>query len=165
MKEQTLVLIKPDGVQRAIAGRILQRFEDAGLKVVGMKMVHVNKEKAEKHYFDVAERVSEKVFQANVNFLVEGPVLAFVLEGIQAIETVRKMVGGTEPKTALPGTIRGDFAHQSYEWCDANNQVIRNLIHASASSGDAKREIELWFKPEELHLYTLVHEKHTIGKE
>ena len=164
MKEQTLVLIKPDGVQRALTGRILQRFEDAGLKVVGMKLVHVDKEHAGKHYFDVEERHGEQIFNANVNFLTEGPVLAMVLEGLQAVETVRKMVGSTEPKSALPGTIRGDFAHQSYEWCDANKQVIRNLIHASASSEDAQKELSLWFKPEELHSYTVVHEMHTIGK-
>lgn len=165
MKEQTLVLIKPDGVQRGLAGRILQRFEDAGLKIVGMKFIHIDKEHAGKHYSDIAQRRGEKVFNANVNFLVEGPVLAFVLEGIQSIEIVRKIVGGTEPKTALPGTIRGDFAHQSYEWCDASNQVVRNLIHASSSKEDAQREINLWFKPKELYSYTLVHEKHTIGKE
>ncbi len=164
MIERTLVLIKPDGVQRAVVGRILSRFEDVGLKFSGMKMVWIDNAHAAKHYFDVEARRGKKVFDYNVNFLTEGPVLALVLEGIHAIEIVRKMVGSTEPKAAAPGTIRGDFAHQSYSYADANNMVIRNLIHASSSSEDAKREIELWFTSKELHAYKTVHERHTIGK-
>jgi nucleoside-diphosphate kinase len=164
MVERTLVLIKPDGVQRALIGRILSRFEDAGLKFVGMKMMWVDKAHAGKHYADVAARRGEKVFNYNVNFMVEGPVLALVLEGVSSIEIVRKMVGSTEPKAAPPGTIRGDFSHQSYAWADGNDMVIRNLIHASSSPEDAKREIDLWFTPLELHAYKTVHERHTIGK-
>lgn len=164
MIERTLVLIKPDGVQRAVVGRILSRFEDVGLKFSGMKMVWIDKEHAGKHYFDVEARRGKKVFDYNVNFLIEGPVLALVLEGVHAIEVVRKLVGPTEPKAALPGTIRGDFAHQSYSWADSNEMVIRNLIHASSNADDAKREIELWFNPKELHAYKTVHEMHTFGK-
>ncbi len=164
MMERTLVLIKPDGVQRGLIGRITQRFEDAGLKIVGMKMVQTSKEHAQKHYFDVEQRRGKKVFDYNVNFLLEGPVVAFVLEGIHSVEQVRKMVGPTEPKAAPPGTIRGDFTHQSYAYADAQNQVIRNLVHASANTEDAKREIELWFTPKELQDYKTVHERHVFGK-
>ena len=163
MIERTLVLIKPDGVQRALIGRILQRFEDVGLKIVGMKMVFPTIEYAQKHYFDIEQRRGKAIFDYNVNFLMEGPVLAFVLEGIHSIELVRKMVGPTEPKAAQPGTIRGDFSHQSYAYADAQNQVIRNLIHASSSQEDAKREIELWFTPKELFSYRSVHDVHTLG--
>lgn len=162
--ERTLVLIKPDGVQRGLIGRILQRFEDAGLKIAGLKMVWVDEKFASDHYFDVAERRGQKVFKANVDFMIEGPVLALALDGVEAIATVRKMVGDTEPKSALPGTIRGDFSHQSYEWTNqtASTKAIRNLIHASSSSDDAKKELALWFKGSELHGYQTVHEKHTF---
>ncbi len=161
--EKTLILIKPDGVQRQLIGRIIQRFEDVGLKIVGCKLIHVSREHAGKHYCDVAQRHGQKMFEYNVNFLTEGPVLALVLEGIHSIDLVRKMVGPTEPKSAPPGTVRGDFAHQSYAWGDSNNKAIRNLIHASASSEDAKKEIALWFEPKELYDYKTVHEKHTFG--
>jgi nucleoside-diphosphate kinase len=158
------VLLKPDAVQRALTGRIIQRFEDVGLKIIGMKMVQSTKEHAATHYADVGVRRGQKILDQNVNFLMEGPVVAIVLEGIQAIELVRKMVGSTESKAAQPGTIRGDFSHQSYAYADANNQVIKNLIHASSSQDDAKKEIALWFNNNELHTYKSVHEKHTFGK-
>ncbi len=164
MMERSLVLIKPDGVQRALIGRILQRFEDAGIKPIGMKMVHVDKKFAAEHYFDVGQRRGAKVLEYNANFLSEGPVVALVLEGINCIESIRKMVGSTEPKAAAPGTIRGDFAHQSYAWCDSNDMVVRNLIHASSSIEDAQKEIALWFTPKEIHSYKNVHEMHTFGK-
>ncbi|MFH0970530.1 MAG: nucleoside-diphosphate kinase [Candidatus Diapherotrites archaeon] len=164
MMERTLVLIKPDGVQRQIAGRILQRFEDVGLKIIGMKLVQPSREHSTNHYADVGQRRGQKVLDQNINFLAEGPVIALVLEGIQSIELVRKMVGSTEPKSSPPGTIRGDFSHQSYAWCDTKGQVIRNLIHASSSKEDAQKEIALWFAPNELYDYKTVHEQHTFGK-
>src|SRR5438552_309358 len=114
--ERSLVLIKPDGVQRAIVGRIIQRFEDAGLKIVGLKMQWIDEVFAKKHYFDVAERHSEKVLKANVDFLTVGPVVAIVLEGVAAVQIVRKLVGTTYPDSAAPGTIRGDFSHHNKEW-------------------------------------------------
>jgi nucleoside-diphosphate kinase len=161
MLERTLVLIKPDGVQRHLAGRIIQRFEDAGLKIVGMKFVWASKELALKHYDeDVAKRRGEAVRQFNVNFITEGPVIAMVLEGVNAVEIVRKIVGPTEPKAAAPGTIRGDFAHVSYAYADAKKSVIRNLIHASGDAEFAKKEIDLWFKKDELHSYKTVHDVH-----
>lgn len=162
MIEQTLVLLKPDAVQRSLIGEIISRFEKVGLKIIGIKMVHASKELTSKHYSDVKTRVSEKVFNNNVKFLSEGPVIAMCLEGIHAIEIVRKMVGPTEPKAALPGTIRGDYAHVSYSHADAKNIVVKNLIHASSNKDDAKKEIDLWFKKDELFSYNLLHEKHTI---
>ncbi len=161
MIERTLVLIKPDGVQRQLVGRIIQKFEDTGLKIVGIKFVLASKELALKHYDeDVAKRRGEAIRQYNVNFITEGPVVAIVLEGVNAVEIVRKIVGPTEPKTAPPGTIRGDFAHVSYAYADSKKSVIRNLIHASGDLEFAKKEISLWFRPEELHSYKTVHEKH-----
>lgn len=163
MIERTLVLIKPDGVQRALMGRIIQRFEDAGLKFVGMKMSWANKEHALKHYTeDIAKRRGQAVRDNLIEFITNGPVLAFVIEGINAIENTRKIVGGTEPKSAAPGTIRGDFAHISYGYADNQNIAIKNLIHASADAQDAKNEIALWFKEDELHSYNTVHDIHIL---
>lgn len=160
--EQSLVIFKPDGVTRGLVGRILQRFEDAGLKIVAMKMVWVDKEHAKKHYFDLAKRRGKRVFQNNVDFITEGPVVAIILEGIEGVEVVRKIVGSTEPKISAPGTIRGDFAHQSYAWTDAKEALVRNLVHASSSKADAKKEIALWFKKAEVHRYRMTHEPHTL---
>lgn len=160
--ERTLVLLKPDAVQRGLIGRIIQRFEDAGFKIVGAKMVWIDDEFGKKHYFDVADRRGEKVLQVLLKFMTQGPVLALCVEGIHAVENVRKIVGSTEPKSAVPGTIRGDFAHHSYLYTNNKNGAIRNLIHASGKLEEAKYEIALWFKPEELHSYKTVHEVHVF---
>lgn len=162
MIERTLVLIKPDGVQRGLVGEIIKRFENVGLKIVGMKMVWIDKEFAKKHYFDVAERRGELVFQRNVEFLSIGPVIAMVIEGIDAIDITRKIVGPTEPKAAMPGTIRGDFVHVSFEYADKKEMVVKNIVHASSSKKDADYEIKLWFKPSELHSYKTVHDVHIL---
>ncbi|MDD5651184.1 MAG: nucleoside-diphosphate kinase [Candidatus Nanoarchaeia archaeon] len=162
MIEKTLVLLKPDAVQRGLIGEIITRFEKMGLKIVGMKMFLANEKFASEHYSDVKERRGEKVFMNNVKFLSEGPVVAICIEGVHAIEIVRKLVGATEPKAALPGTIRGDYAHVSYSYADEKNTVVRNLIHASSSKEDAEKEIKLWFKKDELYSYKTVHEKHTL---
>jgi nucleoside-diphosphate kinase len=159
MKERTLVLVKPDGVQRCLSGRIISRFEDVGLKIVGMRMQWVDKEFARIHYSAHVEKAFYPGLEA---MITEGPVLAFVLEGLHAVELVRKMVGATEPKSATPGTIRGDFAHHSYSYTDAQNKSIKNLIHASGNIEEAKQEVSLWFKDEELHTYQTVHEKHVF---
>lgn len=161
MKEQTLVLIKPDGVARQLVGRITSRFEDVGLKIVGMKMMWVDDDFSKQHYFDVAERRGDKVFGNLVKMITSGPVVAMVLEGVHAIELVRKMVGATEPKTAQPGTIRGDFSHHSYQWADDKDIAVRNVIHASSAVEDAKKEIALWFSASEIYKYPTVHEAHT----
>ena len=163
MIERTLVLIKPDGVKRGLMGRILSRFEDAGMKVVGMKLKQTEEAHALKHYTeDLAVRRGQVVRDRMVDFLKTGPVLAFVLEGINVIENVRKMVGATEPKSALPGTIRGDFSHVSYSHADAQGKGVENLIHASADKTDAEREISLWFSKDEIATYKTVHEAHTF---
>jgi nucleoside-diphosphate kinase len=165
MIERTLVLIKPDGVQRCIMGRVLTRFEDVGLKVVGMKMVWVDKKFAEQHYTDdIAKRRGEKVREQLLDLITMGPVVAMVLEGINAVEIVRKMTGETEPGAAAPGTIRGDFAHVSFKYADANEVAVRNIIHASGNKEEAKTEVKLWFSKEELHTYETVHDKHILHK-
>ena len=161
--QRTLVLIKPDGVQRGLVGKIITRFENTGLKIIGMKMVWEDEEFVKKHYTeDISKRRGEHVRRYLVEFLKEGPVVAIALEGINAIENVRKIVGATEPKAALPGTIRGDFAHTSYSYCDAKEQVVKNLIHASSDENDAKNEMDLWFKKAELHTYKTVHDTHIL---
>jgi nucleoside-diphosphate kinase len=163
MLERTLVLIKPDGVQRQIAGEIISRFEKSGLKIIGMKMVWVNEEFAKKHYTeDIAIRRGEQVRKLNVDFISAGPVIAIALEGVSAIENIRKMVGATEPKAALPGTIRGDFAHVSYGYADQKKMVVKNVIHASSDAKDAEHEINVWFRPEELHSYKTVNDVHIL---
>ncbi len=164
MIEKTFVMIKPDGVQRQLVGKITERFENAGLKIIGLKMVWVDEEFALKHYTeDISKRRGEKVRNFLVEFVKEGPVVAFVLEGVNAIENVRKIVGDTEPKKALPGTIRGDFCHVSYSYADSKDIAVRNIIHASGNKEDAEYEISLWFRPEELHSYRTVAEFHMTG--
>ena len=155
MIERTLVLLKPDAVQRALVGNIITRFENVGMKLVGIKMVWVDPAFSKKHY---AEHVNKNFYSVLEKFITEGPVIAMAIEGIHAVETVRKMVGSTEPRKAPPGTIRGDFAHHSYEYADRKGISIKNLIHASDSAGNAKKELDLWFRQEELHSYKTVHE-------
>lgn len=155
--QRTLFLIKPDGVQRCFSGKIIQRLEDAGLKIVGMKMKWVDEEFAKSHY----EEHTEKPFYPGLeDVLTMGPVIATVLEGVEAIEKVRKIVGTTEPKSAEPGTIRGDFAHVSYGYADEKGIGIKNIVHASDSKKSAEKEIDLWFDDEEIHSYKTVHDVH-----
>jgi len=163
MIERTLVLIKPDGVQRGLIGKIITRFEDVGLKIVGMKMMWANEEFAKKHYTeDLAKRRGEHVRKYMTDFITTGPVIAMVIEGVHAIENVRKMCGATEPKAALPGTIRGDFSHVSFAYCDDKKMVVKNVIHASADKKDAEYEVPLWFSKSELHTYKTVHDVHVL---
>jgi len=157
--EQTLVLIKPDGVQRGLVGEILQRFEKVGLKISGTKMVLVDKDFSKQHY---AAHVGKDFYPGLEKIITEGPVIAFVLEGIHAVEIVRKMVGATEPKEAAPGTIRGDYAQHSYAHSKATGLAIKNLIHASATLEEAEAEVALWFAPEEIHVYNTDSEKHVF---
>jgi nucleoside-diphosphate kinase len=157
--ERTLVLLKADAVQRGFIGEIITRFERVGFKIVGMKLVQVDKEFSRKHY---AEHLSKPFYAGLEELITMGPVVAMVIEGIEAIATVRKMVGSTEPKGAAPGTIRGDYAHVSYGYADAKNIGIKNLIHASANADDAKKEVPLWFAPNELHSYKTVHDVHIL---
>ncbi len=160
--EKTLVLLKPDAVQRGLIGKVISRFEDAGLKIIGLKMVQADEARALEHYDeDLARRRGEHIRKYNVDFLTSGPVVAMVIEGVNAIENIRKMCGTTEPKSSPPGTIRGDFSHVSYGHCDDKKMVTRNIIHASEDKKFAEKEIKIWFKPEEITDYTAVHEVHT----
>lgn len=158
MIEQTFVALKPDAVQRGLIGEIIKRFEQAGLKIAAMKMVWVTPEFSKKHYKDHVEKAFYKGLE---EFIVQGPVIGMVIEGISSIETVRKIVGPTEPKSAPPGTIRGDFSHHSYSYTDKKGIAIKNLIHASGNKKDAEYEINLWFTKDEIHNYKTVHEVHT----
>lgn len=161
--QQTLVLIKPDGVKRGLMGRILSRFEDAGLKIVAMKLRQSDEAHALRHYTeDITVRRGARVREQLVDFLKTGPVLAIVLEGIEAVEVVRKMAGATEPKAALPGTIRGDFSHVSFGHANEKDKAVENLIHASANAEEAKYEVSLWFNQDEFSDYKTVHEAHTL---
>ncbi len=162
--EQTLILFKPDAVQRGVVGEILTRFERVGLKIVATKMISPTKEHFYKHYEEIGQvitRRGEKVFNNVLDTMTEGPVIAMVLEGIEAVDLVRKLVGSTEPKSSAPGTIRGDFSHMSYGYGDAQDKSIPNLIHASGDLADAKKEIPHWFSQDELYDYSVLHEKFT----
>ena len=139
--QRTLVLVKPDGVQRALVGKILARFEERGMKIVGLKIVPVSRELAEKHY---AVHKGKFFYEGLVSYITSSPVIALALEGHEAIGAVRAMVGATRPWEAAAGTIRGDYAMMG----------LRNLIHASDGEETAKNEIALWFKPDELATYT-----------
>ena len=140
MTERTLVLIKPDGVQRLLVGRIVGRFEERGLKIVGLKLVRVDRSLAERHY---AVHAGKPFFEGLLAFITSGPLVAMVLEGPQAITVVRSMVGATRPAEAAPGTIRGDLALET----------AQNLIHASDGPETAAAEVALWFGADELLAY------------
>jgi len=131
------VMVKPDGFRRGLVGEILARFERKGFRIVGLKALKISQELAERHY---AEHREKPFFPSLVGFITSGPVVAVVLEGPNAVAEVRKMMGATHPKDALPGTIRGDYA----------TTIDENVIHGSATPEDAQREIALFFRPEEL---------------
>ncbi len=165
--EQTLVLIKPDAVMRGIIGELISRFEKIGLKIVAIKMIKPDKIHFEEHYETIGTlktRKGDDIFNNTLSSMQEGPVIAIVLEGVNATEIVRKMVGATEPKSASPGTIRGDYAHVSFEQVDKVNKAVGNIVHASANTNEAKKEIKHWFKEEEIYNYTVVHEQYTQPK-
>lgn len=135
--ERTLILLKPDAVQRRLAGQIISRFEDKGLNFVGMKLLRVTPELAKKHY---AEHVEKGWYPTLEQFITGGPIIAAIVEGLEAIRVVRDMLGATSGLKAAPGTIRGDYS--------SSRQM--NLVHASDGPEAAKREIELYFKKEEI---------------
>ena len=163
--EKTLVLVKPDGVQRGLIGEVISRFEKIGVKIIGMKMISVDKKFAEEHYNDIKERKGDKVLQMLLEYCTMGPVVAMVLEGVDIVEVVRKVCGPTEPNKALPGTIRGDFAHANYNLSDTVGQAVRNIVHASGTKEEAEFEISHWFNENELLPYTSVHDVHILHKE
>jgi nucleoside-diphosphate kinase len=162
--ERSLVLLKPDAVDRGLIGEILTRFEKVGLKIAGLKMVQAKKDHAEKHYTeDLAIRRGQKVRDLMIEMISSGPIVAIVLEGVEAVELVRKLVGTTEPKSAAPGTIRGDYSHVSFKHADAKGMGVYNLIHASGSPEEAPVEISVWFTEDELLDHKPHYTKHTIA--
>ncbi|HSP56339.1 MAG TPA: nucleoside-diphosphate kinase [Dehalococcoidia bacterium] len=139
--ERTLVLVKPDGMQRGLAGEILSRLERRGLRIVGLRMFQIEDAVARRHY---AEHDGKPFFEGLISYITSGPIVAAVLEGTSAVEVVRKTMGATNPAGAEPGTIRGDLGLETG----------RNLIHGSDSLVSASREIALFFEPGQLHAYT-----------
>jgi nucleoside-diphosphate kinase len=185
-KERTLVIIKPDGVQRSLIGEIIKRYERTGLKMLAMKMLIPTEEMATEHYYKVGgdawiEEVGRKaseaykkkgqkspyktnkengwaVLKSNAKYLSSGPVIAMIWQGNSAVGLVRKITGGTEPLTSDVGTIRGDFTLDSYLIADIDRRSVRNLIHASGNTEEAEKEIPIWFKKEEILSYKLIQE-------
>lgn len=182
--ERTLVLIKPDAIQRALIGEVFRRYERIGLKLVGLKMLVPTEAQVEEHYTldpnwrrvtgektiksykdrgltppseDPLE-ITAKILKNLKKYLTAGPVIAMVWQGAHAVELVRKITGGTEPRGASVGTIRGDFVIDSYIMSDTDDRAVRNLIHASGSVDEANMEIPHWFKKEELIDYKVRHE-------
>lgn len=188
--EKSLVLIKPDGVQRGLVGEIISRFEKKGLKLVAMKMVWPTTEMATKHYdqpehaaialgektiaaykekgieinkkpLDIAHDIQKKL----VRYLTGGPVVAMVIEGAHAIAHVRKIRGGTNPLSADVGSITADYTVDSYFIADEDERAVRNLVHASGSVDEANVEIKIWFTKEEIHNYNLAVEEILYSRE
>ena len=162
--EQTLILFKPDALQRGLVGDILTRFERVGLRIVGTKMLAPERGHYETHYEEIGKlktRAGEQIFDITLDMMNSGPVIAMVFEGVEAVSLVRKLVGGTEPKSAQPGTIRGDYSHMSYGYADSKGKGIPNLIHASGDPEEAVKEINHWFADSELYDYEALHEKFT----
>ncbi len=185
-KERSLVIIKPDGVQRTLIGEIIHRYERTGLKLVAMKMVVPSAEQVERHYTEVnpqwKENVGKKAIEGYKSkgmtppsedpieignavvdrlkkYMTSGPVVAMCFEGAHAVELIRKITGGTEPRTSDVGTIRGDYVLDSYQMADTDDRAIRNLIHASGDTEEAEKEINLWFDKDEVINYRLVQEQ------
>ncbi|MDD4026967.1 MAG: nucleoside-diphosphate kinase [Candidatus Shapirobacteria bacterium] len=183
-QEKTLVLVKPDGVQRGLIGETIKRYEQCGLKLVAIKMTIPSKKVALAHYSVDPEwafktgtksieawkakgltpptedpiELAEGVRKQLITFLNSGPVVAMVWQGMNAIGVVRKITGGTEPLTSVPGTIRGDYTIDSYRASDVDKRAVRNIIHASGSIEESEKEMAIWFKPEEIISYRLISE-------
>jgi len=183
--ERTLVLIKPDGVQRSLIGEIVGRFERVGLKIIGLKMLVPTAEHIEKHYtLDQSWRkvtgektikgyeskgmeppsrdpmkITERILANLKKYLTSGPIIALAIQGAHSVAIVRKIVGGTEPLTSDVGTIRGDFVLDSYQMSDNDGRAVRNLVHASGSVKEAEKELTHWFSKKELTNYLLVQEQ------
>ncbi len=183
--ERTLVIIKPDGIQRSLIGEVIGRYERVGLKLVGIKMLIPTPELIEKHYTLDPEwrtktglktikgytdkgltppdtdplKITAVILKNLINYMTKGPVVAMVWQGAHAVEIVRKITGGTEPLTSLMGTIRGDFVLDSYRMSDVDGRAVRNIVHASGSPKEAIDEINHWFRKEELFDYRLIVEQ------
>jgi len=183
-KERSLILIKPDGVQRSLVGEIIKRFEQRGLKMIAMKMLHPTIEQCESHYHKDDEWFQSKgegivldlkkdgipiekeaieygrdIIRTVVQYMTGGPVVAIVVEGHAAPQVVAQLVGGTEPLTADIGTIRGDLTLDSYYVATVDNRAVRNLIHCSEHNDEANREIKIWFNENEMMDYSTANER------
>ena len=183
--ERTLVIIKPDGIQRGLVGEVIGRFERVGLKIVAIKMMMATADLIEKHYTldpdwrrvtgektikgyvskgltppsNDPHEITARILKNLITYMTAGPIVAVVLEGAHVVSIVRKVVGGTEPLTSIVGTIRGDFVLDSYQMSDADGRAVRNVVHASGSVKEANDEINHWFKQEELMKYKTISEK------
>ncbi len=149
---------------RGIVGEVLSRFERVGLKIIATKMLKPDYQHFYDHYEGIGTlktRKGDDIFESQLRNMQQGPVIAMVFEGVDAVETVRKMVGDTEPKSARPGTIRGDYAHVSYDQANRSGKSVSNVVHASADADEATKEISHWFAEEEMYEYEAVHEKFT----
>lgn len=183
-KQRTLVLLKPDAIQRSLVGEIIKRIEQTGLKFTAFKFVLATEDQLVRHYHKddtwclekgnriLADRKAhdlpiekdalsygKEIIDLIVKFMTAGPVLAFVVEGNESVAVVKKIVGATEPKTSDVGTIRGDFTVDSYDHSSVQNRAVRNLVHCSESPEEAEREVQVWFKPEEIIAYSTIQEK------
>ncbi len=189
-KEKTLVIIKPDGIQRNLIGEIISRYERIGLKLVGIKMMHATEDLIKNHYTldpswfrTVGEKgikglldkgiqpesldpdvMAHAVLNRLVRYMTSGPIVAMVWQGAHAVKIVRKLTGGTEPLTSDVGTIRGDYVLDSYQISNDDDRAVRNLVHASGSVKEAEDEIKHWFRDEELMDYVLVNDEVLYGK-
>ncbi len=183
-EERTLVVIKPDGIQRSLMGEIVKRYEQSGLKLVGMKMLVPTEELIDRHYLLDPEwrmktgmktiesyrakgktppsedplEITAVILRNLKRYMTKGPVVAMVWQGIHAAAIVKKITGGTEPLTSAMGTIRGDYTIDSYEIADVDKRAVRNLVHCSGNAAEAAQEVPLWFAPEELIDYRLINE-------
>ncbi len=184
-KERTLIIIKPDGLQRTLVGEIIKRYEQIGLKMIGMKMVVPTEEQVEQHYtLDPQWRrvtgektikgykdkgltppsedpleITAKILEGLKKYVTSGPVIAMIWEGAHAVAIGRKVSGGTEPLTSDVGTIRGDYVLDSYQMADVDGRAVRNLLHASGSPDEAEMEIKHWFGENEIFSYRLIQEQ------
>lgn len=182
--EKTLVILKPDAIQRNLIGEVIGRFERVGLKIVAMKLIVPTKDQAYKHYVkndaeiealgnrsiegkknsgiiitEAPFELGKKIIDRLVRFISSGPIVAMVLEGNKAIAITRKLVGSTEPLQSAVGTIRGDFTLDSYEIADVDNRSVRNIVHASANEFDSDYEIKIWFNENEIFPYNSVRDR------
>lgn len=184
-QERTLVIVKPDGVQRSLIGEVIKRYEQCGLKLVALKMLIPTKAKALEHYstdpewaFKTGTKAleaakargedlgtddpvvyAERIRETLKSFLSSGPVVVMVWQGMNAVGVVRKITGSTEPLSSVPGTIRGDYTVDSYSAANMDNRSVRNIIHSSGSVEEAKLEIDVWFEKKEILNYRLVSEE------
>ena len=187
-EERTLVIVKPDGVKRGLVGEIIKRIEQRGLKIVAMQMFQASKKDLAKHYSssdanlramgektlatyqkygldpvqemgtDDAVKIGRMVHGWIVDFMASGPVIKMVVQGLHAVEMVRKITGGTLPSQADMGTLRGDYSVDSPLLANAQKRGVRNIVHASGNTAEAEQEVKLWFTPKEIHSYSRAEE-------